>query len=59
MTLCAYVGPAPVPLEDYVEQAYRQAVTGINVTPDSLRRLSPTSSSRKPVQRPGARNRQR
>src|SRR3954454_17377453 len=27
--LCAYVGPAPVPLEDYVEQTYRQAVTGI------------------------------
>src|SRR5436190_3571099 len=27
MQLCAYVGPAPVPLEDYVEQAYRQAVT--------------------------------
>jgi predicted ATPase with chaperone activity len=34
---CAYVGPAPVPLEDYVEQSYRQAVTGINCTPDSLR----------------------
>jgi ATP-dependent 26S proteasome regulatory subunit len=31
------VGPAPVPLEDYVEQAYRQAVTGINCTPDLLR----------------------
>jgi predicted ATPase with chaperone activity len=37
MKLCAYVGPAPVPLEDYVEQAYRQAVTGINCTPDLLR----------------------
>jgi predicted ATPase with chaperone activity len=35
--LCAYVGPAPVPLEDYVEQAYRQAVTGINCTPEALR----------------------
>jgi predicted ATPase with chaperone activity len=35
--LCAYVGPAPVPLEDYVEQAYRQAVTGINCTPEILR----------------------
>jgi predicted ATPase with chaperone activity len=34
---CAYVGPAPVPLEDYVEQAYRQAVTGITCTPDALR----------------------
>jgi predicted ATPase with chaperone activity len=37
MKLCAYVGPAPVPLEDYVEQTYRQAVTGITVTPDALR----------------------
>src|SRR5215510_11761398 len=37
MQLCAYVGPAPVPLEDYVEQTYRQAVTGINVTPEMLR----------------------
>ena len=33
MKLCAYVGPAPVPLEDYVEQTYRQAVTGINCQP--------------------------
>src|SRR6516165_2277431 len=37
MQLCAYVGPAPVPLEDYVEQVYRQAVTGIQVNPDALR----------------------
>jgi predicted ATPase with chaperone activity len=37
MKLCAYVGPAPVPLEDYVEQAYRQAVTGINCTPELLK----------------------
>jgi predicted ATPase with chaperone activity len=37
MQLCAYVGPAPVPLDDYVEQTYRQAVTGINCTPDVLR----------------------
>src|SRR5256885_8977338 len=37
MELCAYVGPAPVPLEDYVEQTYRQAVTGIACSPDSLR----------------------
>jgi predicted ATPase with chaperone activity len=37
MALCAYLGPAPVPLEDYVEQAYRQALTGINITPDTLR----------------------
>src|SRR6516162_4771750 len=29
MKLCAYVGPAPVPLDDYIEQTYRQAITGI------------------------------
>lgn len=34
---CSYVGPAPVPLEDYVEQAYRQAVTGISCSPEPLR----------------------
>jgi predicted ATPase with chaperone activity len=34
---CAYVGPAPVPVEDYIEQAYRQSVTGIHCTPESLR----------------------
>src|SRR5207253_1155117 len=28
---------APVPIEDYVEQTYRQAVTGITVTPDAIR----------------------
>jgi predicted ATPase with chaperone activity len=37
MKLCAYVGAAPVPLEDYVEQTYRQSVTGISVTPETLR----------------------
>src|SRR6266542_832822 len=37
MTQCAYVGPAPVPLDDYVEQTYRQAVTGITVTTEALR----------------------
>ncbi len=37
MKLCAYVGPAPVPLEDYVEQTYRQAVTGISCSPEALR----------------------
>src|SRR5260370_825427 len=37
MRMCAYVGPAPVPLEDYVEQSYRQAVTGISVSPEGLR----------------------
>ena len=36
MQVCAYVGPAPVPIEDYVEQTYRQAVTGIGCTPDAL-----------------------
>src|SRR5215470_16689265 len=35
--MCAYVGPAPVPLEDYVEQTYRQAVTAIDISPESLR----------------------
>lgn len=34
---CAYVGPAPVPLEDYIEQTYRQTVTGIACSPDALR----------------------
>jgi predicted ATPase with chaperone activity len=34
---CAYVGPAPVPLEDYVEQTYRQSVTGISCNSDALR----------------------
>src|ERR1700757_2254754 len=29
MKQCGYVGPAPVPLDDYIEQTYRQAVTGI------------------------------
>jgi predicted ATPase with chaperone activity len=37
MQMCAYVGPAPVPLEDYVEQVYRQAVTAIDIAPDGLR----------------------
>jgi predicted ATPase with chaperone activity len=37
LTLCAYVGPAPVPIEDYIEQTYRQAVTGIGCTPEVLR----------------------
>lgn len=37
MKLCTYVGPAPVPLEDYVEQTYRQAVTGIGCSPEPLR----------------------
>jgi predicted ATPase with chaperone activity len=37
---CAYVGPAPVPLEDYVEQTYRQSVTGIGCNPDALRQAT-------------------
>jgi predicted ATPase with chaperone activity len=37
MRQCAYVGPAPVPIEDYIEQTYRQAVTGINCSPEPLR----------------------
>jgi predicted ATPase with chaperone activity len=36
-SLCAYVGPAPVPLEDYVEQTYRQAVTAIDISPEAIR----------------------
>src|SRR5437868_3653024 len=37
MKQCAYVGPAPVPVEDYIEQTYRQAVTGISCSPEPLR----------------------
>jgi predicted ATPase with chaperone activity len=37
MKACQYVGPAPVPLDDYVEQTYRQAVTGINCSPEPLK----------------------
>jgi predicted ATPase with chaperone activity len=37
MKLCAYVGPAPVPLDDYIEQTYRQAITGLNCTPEALK----------------------
>jgi predicted ATPase with chaperone activity len=37
LKLCAYIGPAPVPLEDYVEQTYRQAVTAIDVSPEAIR----------------------
>ena len=36
MEQCAYVGPAPVPLEDYVEQCYRQTVTGLHCYPETL-----------------------
>jgi predicted ATPase with chaperone activity len=37
MKQCSYVGPAPVPMEDYIEQTYRQSVTGINCSPEPLR----------------------
>src|SRR5436305_585191 len=37
MKLCAYVGPAPVPMEDYIEQTYRQAVTGLDCSPEAPR----------------------
>jgi predicted ATPase with chaperone activity len=37
MDQCAYVGPAPVPLEDYVEQCYRQTVTGLQCYPELLK----------------------
>jgi predicted ATPase with chaperone activity len=37
MEQCAYVGPAPVPLEDYVEQCYRQTVTGLTCYPEVLK----------------------
>ena len=36
MQFCGYVGPAPVPIDDYIEQAYRQAVTGISCSPEAL-----------------------
>ena len=36
MKQCAYVGPAPVPLDDYVEQCYRQTVTGLHCYPEAL-----------------------
>ncbi len=37
MKQCAYIGPAPVPLEDFIEQTYRQTVTGISCTPEGIR----------------------
>lgn len=37
MEQCAYVGPAPVPIEDYIEQCYRQTVTGLLCYPEALR----------------------
>ncbi|MFM7096653.1 MAG: ATPase [Gemmataceae bacterium] len=37
MKLCGYVGPAPVSLEDYIDQTYKQAVTNLPVDPQALR----------------------
>ncbi len=37
MKQCGYVGPAPVPLDDYVEQCYRQTVSGLQCYPEALR----------------------
>src|SRR5260370_12754825 len=37
LKMCTYIGPCPVPLEDYVEQTYRQAVTAIDVSPEAIR----------------------
>ena len=48
MEQCAYVGPAPVPLEDYVEQCYRQTVTGLALLPrGAARRRSATWCSKR------------
>ena len=62
MDQCAYVGPAPVPLEDYVEQVYRQAVTAIEVSPErsappSAISLSATSCSTRSARPSSAANR--
>lgn len=37
METLAYVGPAPVPLHRYVDQCYKQMVTGIPITPQRLK----------------------
>lgn len=37
METSAYIGPAPVPLDDYIDQVYRQIVTGIPLTREGLR----------------------
>jgi len=37
MKQCAYIGPAPVPLDDYVEQCYRQTVSGLSCYPEVLK----------------------
>ena len=55
MKQCAYVGPAPVPLDDYVEQCYRQTVSGLSCYPEVLRPRSATSSSKTTSSTPSAR----
>ena len=56
MEQCAYVGPAPVPLEDYVEQCYRQTVTGPALLPGGAARpRSATWCSRRRCSTPSAR----
>ncbi|QDU64615.1 proteasome-activating nucleotidase [Planctomycetes bacterium Pan216] len=37
MAHCSYIGPAPVPMERYVEQCYKQVVTGIPMNTEGLR----------------------
>ncbi|MSR32531.1 MAG: ATPase [Gemmataceae bacterium] len=37
MKVCGYVGPAPVPLAEYVKQTYKQAVTNLPIDQDALR----------------------
>jgi predicted ATPase with chaperone activity len=37
MEASAYVGPAPVPVEEYIDQVYRQLVTGIPLTREGIK----------------------
>jgi predicted ATPase with chaperone activity len=37
METSSYVGPAPVPLDEYIDQVYRQLVTGIPLTREGLK----------------------
>ena len=60
MEQCAYVGPAPVPLEDYVEQCYRQTVTGLQCYPEALQgTVRPPGDQRGDVQQHRAGDHQR
>ncbi len=38
MEAVPYVGPAPVPIDDYIKQTYRQQVTGIPISVNGMRR---------------------